>query len=191
MAQQRALFISENFIKSNTEIDSNVDVRKLLPTVWWCQKGYIEPVLGSPLFESISSKIVAGELNQPANSEYLTLVDAYIADALVNWFMIEVQIALLYNYRNKSTGKNDAQWSDFIDSTEVRFLRDQYRPRADYFIDRLETYLCANTKKFPEYNGPFTSDDLTPTDQPPQIPVFLGLPVKNPNKKYLNTNTDD
>ena len=83
MAQTRALFISENFIKRNSEIDENVDVNKLLPTVWWCQKAFIEKTLGSNLFDAISTKIKADNLT----GDYLNLVDNYIADTLLNYFM--------------------------------------------------------------------------------------------------------
>jgi hypothetical protein len=186
MAQQRALFISESFIKNNSEIDDNVDVKKLLPTVWWCQKAYIETALGTPLFDDLSTKVIAGTLA----GDDLTLVDNYIADALLNWFMVEVQIALVYNYRNKSIGKNDSQWSDFIDAKELRFLRDQYKPRADYYIERLETYLCAKSSLYPKYTAPVTSDQIKPTDQAPQIPVYLGgaIPIKN---KFLNSQPEE
>ena len=161
MAQQRALFISEKFIKRNTEIDENVNVNKLLPTVWWCQKQYIERTLGTPLFEDLSTKIIAGTLA----GDDLILVDNFIADALLNWFMVEIQVALLYNYRNKSVGKNDSQFSTPIDYTEHRYLKDNYKPRAEYFVQRLEAFLVANSAKYPKWTEHTSSDQVIPTDQ--------------------------
>ena len=91
MAQVEGLFISESYIKNNTEIDENVNVNKLLPTVWWCQKAYIEQVLGSALFDDLLSKILASTL---AGND-LTLVEKYVSPALVQWVMFEVQVPLL------------------------------------------------------------------------------------------------
>lgn len=183
MAQQRALFISEAFIKNNTEIDDNVSVKQLLPTVFWCQKAYIERVLGSVLYEKIEDDIIADTLT----GSYQTLVESYIADALVSWFMMEVQIALLYNYRNKSTDTGNTTWSQPIDNSEVRFLKDQYKKRADYFTDRLEAYLCANSSTFTEYSQQNTSDQLVHEDLPPNNPVFLGMPRRD--TKYIQSSS--
>lgn len=183
MAQTRALFISENFIKRNTEIDENVDVHKLLPTVWWCQKAFIEKTLGSNLFDDLSAKIIAGTLA----GDDLNLVDNYIADTLVNYFMSEVQVPLLYNMRNKSVGENNSQFSNPIDYTEHRYLKNFYLPRAEYFTERLESFLCENSLKFPEYTAPTTSDQLVSQDTTPSNPVFLGGSRRNPNRKFLNS----
>ena len=186
MAQTRALFISENFIKRNSEIDENVDVNKLLPTVWWCQKAFIEKTLGSNLFDAITTKILADNLT----GNYLTLVDAYIADALLQYFMSEVQVPLLYNYRNKSVGSNDSQWSTPIDYTQHRYLKNVYLPRAEYYTQRLESYLCENSTLFPEYTAPSTSDQLTHQDTTPPNPVFLGGSRVNPNQRFLNSSEE-
>lgn len=185
MAQQRALFISENFIKRNSEIDENVDVNKLLPSVWWCQKAYIERTLGTPLFEDLSAKIIAGSLA----GDDLNLVNNYIADALLNWFMVEVQVPLLYNYRNKSVGKNDSQWSTPVEYQEHRYLKDNYKPRAEYFTKRLEDYLCANSSLFPKYTEHTSSDQVIPTDSTPSNPFFLGGGSKECNK-FINSSED-
>jgi hypothetical protein len=121
----------------------------------------------------------------------VNLVENYIADALVNWFMVEVQVAILFNYRNKSTGKNDSQWSTPIDYTEHRYLKDNYKPRAEYFTNRLESFLCANSQKFPKYNSTTSSDQLFPEDTAPSNPVFLGPGIgENPNKKFINSSDE-
>lgn len=170
MAQVRALFISEKFIKNNAEIDDNVDMKKLLPTVWWCQKAYIEKTLGSPLFEDLMAKVIAGTL---AGND-LTLVEAYISDALLAWFMHEAQVPLLYNYRNKSVGKSSSDNSQPIDYTEHRYLKDYYKPRAEYYSQRLDEYLCANTTLFPLYTTYTTSDQVRARDTKPSVSVYLG-----------------
>lgn len=186
MAQVRALFISEKFIKRNTEIDENVNVGKLLPTVWWCQKAFIEKTLGSNLFDDLSTKIIGNSLTP----DDVILVDQFIADTLLNYFMSEVQIALLYNFRTKSVGKSDSQWSNPIDFTEHKYLKNFYRPRAEYFTQRLESFLCENNEKYPKYNAPSTSDQLLHQDTTPGNPVFLGGSRKDPDRKFLHSRED-
>lgn len=184
MAQNRALFISENFIKNNTEIDENVDVKKLLPSVWWCQKAFIEKILGSPLYEDLSDKIIADNLT----ADDIILVDQYIADALLNYFLSEVQVPLLFNFRNKSVSNDNSQFSNPIDYVEHRYLKSFYLPRAEYFGQRLDDYLCANSTLYPKYTEHNSSDELIPRDLKPSNPFYLGGGlIKNKKDRFLNS----
>jgi len=170
MAQTRALFISEKYIKNNAEIDDNVDVKKLLPTVWWCQKAYIEKSIGTPLFNDLMADVIASTLA----GDNLTLVESYISDALLAWTMHEAQVPMLYNFRNKSVGKSSSDNSQPIDYVEHRYLKDYYKPRAEYFSQRLEDYLCANATLFPLYQTYTTSDQVRARDTSPSVSVYLG-----------------
>ncbi len=67
----RGLFISENFVKENSEIDENVDMKLINPTIWYCQKLYIEPALGTALYNDLIADVVAGSVT----GDNLTLVD--------------------------------------------------------------------------------------------------------------------
>lgn len=148
MAQQRALLISERFVKNNSEIDSNVDVNWLRPTIWYCQKEFIEKSLGTALYNDLIAKVIAGTL---AGND-LNLVNNYLADALLMWVRSEVQVPLLYKMRNKSVGKNTDPNQQPIDLTEHEYLRNFYRMKAEYFTKRMEKFLCANETLFPLWN---------------------------------------
>jgi len=171
MAQLEGLFISESYIKNNTEIDENVNVHKLLPTVWWCQKTYIEQVLGTALFDDLLGKIAPTDT---LSGNDLILVEKWISPALVNWVMFEAQVTLLYNFRDKSVGKNSSDFSQPIDYTEHRYLKDNYKKRAESLTKRLEGYLCENSALFPLYGSSTGLDQLNATDLPPTTSVYMG-----------------
>lgn len=166
----RGLFISETFVKDNSEIDENVDMKLINPTIWYCQKEYIEKTLGTTLYNDLISDVVAGSLS----GDNLTLVDDYIADALLFWVKHELQVPLTYKFRNKSVNKNTDPNSQPVGFEEHKYLRDYYKPKAQYFTERLEKYLCANTDLFPLYNTSTEDDDLLPRDTKPQVAVYLG-----------------
>ncbi len=170
MAQQEALFISQDYIKNNTAIDDNVNVKKLLPTVWWCQKAYMERVLGSALFDDLIGKIAPTDT---LSGNDLTLVEQYISPALVQWVMFEAQIPMTYSFRNKSVSKDNSDYSQPVDYTEHRYLKDSYKKRAEEFTDRLERYLCANSSLFPLYNTATSSDQILSTDIPPSGGLYI------------------
>ena len=51
------LFISEQKLKDSTAINLNVDVNLLLPYVRQAQKLYVEPKLGTDLYEKLKSDL--------------------------------------------------------------------------------------------------------------------------------------
>jgi hypothetical protein len=172
MAQTRGLFISENYVKENSEIDENVDMKLILPTIWYCQKEYLEKTLGTPLFEDLLAKVIAGTL---AGND-LILVNQYISDALLMWVRMEIQIPLLYKFRNKSVAKNSAEFSQPIDYQEHKYLKDYYRSKAEYFSKRLDDYLCWSTSSnlYPLYTTYTQSDELRAQPTTATTSVFLG-----------------
>lgn len=170
MAQNRALLISEKYVKENSEIDDNVDMKLILPTIFYCQKEYIEKAIGTPLYNDLTAKIIANTL---AGYD-LNLVDDYIADALLMWVRMEIQVPLLYKFRNKSVGKNNSEFSQPVDFTEHKYLKDYYRSKAEYFTSRLNDYLCANAALFSLYTTYTTSDQVRARPTKPSSGVWLG-----------------
>jgi hypothetical protein len=166
----RGLFISETFVKENSEIDENVDMKLINPTIWYCQKEYLEKTLGTVLYNDLISKIVASTLA----GDDLTLVDDYIADCLLFWVKHELQVPLTYKFRNKSVSTNTDPNSQPVSFDIHKYLRDYYKPKAQYFTERLEKYLCANEALFPLYCTEDSIDELSPRKTPPQSAFYLG-----------------
>ena len=111
----RPIFISEGFFKENSAVDENVDMKQINPTIWQCQIQHIQNVLGTKLYDKILSDISASTLT----GDYLTLVDDYCADALVYWVMYEVQIPLLFKFRDKNVSKKSSDNAFPISTKEL------------------------------------------------------------------------
>lgn len=178
----RALFISEKYVKENSEIDENVDMKLINPTIWYCQKEYMEKSLGTALFNDLCSKIqVDSTLSTEPN--YLNLVNNYIADALLFWIMHDTQVPLTYKFRNKSVNRNTDPNSQTISFEEHKYLKDYYRPKAQEFTARMKKYLCANKDLFPLYCTEDEIDEIHPQNIKPQVAVYLG-PTKRDYERY-------
>lgn len=147
MAQTRGLIISEKYVKDNSPIDNNVDMHLIRPVIWYCQKEYIEKALGTVFYDTIIAEIVtSGEVT---TASYVTLVEGYVADMLLYYVMYEVQIPLLFKFRNKSTGKNTDPNQQPVELKEYYHLRGYYQKKAEYFASRLDDYLCYNSTTYP------------------------------------------
>ena len=177
----RALFISEEFLKENSPVDDNVDMKKILPVIWQSQMQHIQNLLGTQLYNDLLSEIIADTIT--ANN--LILIDDYIADCLMYWVMYELQIPLLFNFRNKSTATNNSDYSNPISTKELSRVENRMKDKAEFFSVRLTRYLCANTDIYPLYLSVVNSDDVIPEDGKPTVSVYLGDTGKVKCNKYL------
>ena len=92
------LFISETYVKNNSIIDENVDVRLILPSIRDSQELRLHPILGTPFYNDLRDKIAAGTLN----ADEINLLDNYVAPSMLQWTLYECSTSLLFKYRNKS-----------------------------------------------------------------------------------------
>jgi hypothetical protein len=166
----RPIFISEGFFKENSAVDENVDMKQINPTIWQCQIQHIQNVLGTKLYDKILSDISASTLT----GDYLTLVDDYCADALVYWVMYEVQIPLLFKFRDKNVSKKSSDNAFPISTKELSRIENRYKDKAEFFTKRISDYLCTNSALFPEYNTENEFDEVRPQDGKATVSVYLG-----------------
>ena len=127
------LFISEEKLKDSTAINLNVDVNLLLPYVRQAQKLYVEPKLGTDLYEKLKSEITAGTLA----GAYKTLVDTYIGDMLPNWAFYHAIPFLRFKIENGNIYSKTSETGTAISTEESQHLREEVRNTAEYYTERM------------------------------------------------------
>lgn len=172
----RALFISENYIKENSVIDENVDYKKILSTVWSCQIQYIQNLLGTKLYNDLTTKVIAGTIS----GDDLTLIEDYISDALLYWVIYEVEIPMLYEFRNKNISTKSSQNAQPIGTKELSRIENRFKDKAEFFSERLSDYLKANDTLYPLYRTETEFDEVSPEDGKSTVSVYLDGTYKRP-----------
>ena len=142
------LFISENKLKQSTAINMNVDVEFLLPYVRQSQKLYIEPLLGTKLYQKLETEITAGTLT----GVYKTLVEDYIADTLVNYAFYHCIPFLRFKVENGNIYSKTSETGNSLTTEESQHLRQEILNTAQYYNERAVEYLCNNSGSYPEYS---------------------------------------
>jgi hypothetical protein len=130
----------------------NVDVAFLLPYVKISQEKYIKTKLGTNLYVAIQGMISGGTIGIPANANYKTLLDDYIADVLVHYAFYEVLPFLRYKVQNNNVVSKTADNSTPLTRAEAQDLRSEISNTAQFYTERLVDYLCNNTSLFPEFS---------------------------------------
>tara|TARA_R110000824_G_scaffold228713_2_gene416483 strand:+ start:304 stop:846 length:543 start_codon:yes stop_codon:yes gene_type:complete len=148
------LFISELKLKDSTAVNLNVDVNLLLPYLRQSQKLYVEPKLGSALTDKLKADIQAGTLA----GAYKTLVDDYIGDMLPNWAFFHSIPFLRFKIENGNIYSKTSETGNSLSTEEAQHLREEVRNTAEYYTERMISYVTNNLSSFPEYSTNTGSD---------------------------------
>ena len=172
------LFISEAKLKDSTAINLNLSTDLLLPYVLQAQKLYVEPKLGTTLYQKLESLITAGTIGNVGNEAYKTLVDDYIGDMLPNWAFYHAIPFLRFKIENGNIYSKTSETGNALSTEEAQHLREEVRNTAEYYTERLIDYVTNNTSSFPEYNTNSGADV-----NPDQNAYYNGMNLERPMRQ--------
>ena len=181
------LFISEAKLKDSTAINLNVDVDLLLPYVRQAQKLYVETKLGTDLNNKLKSLISTGTVGAVGNEAYKTLLDDYIGDMLPNWALYNCIPYLRFKVENGNIYSKTSETGNALSTEEAQHLREEIRNTAEYYTERMISYICNNNASFPEYNTN-TGADVVPDENAFYNNMNLERP-NNQGNRYTLRNT--
>lgn len=164
---QTANFISETWLKNFTPLPSNIDVKELQPFYYPSQDKYIRDVLGDELYNRISDGITNNNLNND-ETELLKL----IRRTLGYYIVYEAFPFLANKIKNIGVNNTTDDKQNATDSKILKEMRQEVSNNAEYYMVRLNKYLCTNHTLFPEYV--FTNDDVNPNKKAGyRCPIYI------------------
>ncbi len=164
------LLIKPETIKDRTGVHFNVDDKLIKPEIKACQDIYIMPILGSELFKRLQDGIE----NDDLSADEITLLDDYIADAMVNHILADLPAALSYQFYNKGLVRKTSENTDQPNVQEMLDISSKYKNRGEYYGQRLISYLLQNSDTFPEYtNYGDGVDAIKPSKTSYRVSVYL------------------
>jgi hypothetical protein len=172
------LLISEQKLKDSTAINLNVDVNILLPYVLQAQTLYIEPKLGTQLYEHIKGLIQAGTIGDAGNAAYKTLLDDYISFVLVNYSFYHAIPYLRFKVENGNIYSKTSENGTALTTEESQSLREEISNTAQYYTERLIEYIRNNIGDYPEYSTNSGADV-----NPDKNAYYNGMNLERPNQQ--------
>lgn len=145
MAQ--VFMVSTAYLKENSVIEANVDEKVIRPNILKAQDKYIQPILGTRLYDKIKTDITAGSIS----GVYKTLLDDYIAPCLVNYIVYETFYSLHLKLMNKSVATRDSESASAASMTDVQTFRQTFFDDGQWYAQRMIDYLCEFRDSYPEY----------------------------------------
>ena len=183
MAIQHTLYISSTRLKKDSAIGGSVSDDLIMPYILLAQDMSILPILGTDLDAKLKAEIQAGTLA----GAYKTLVETYIQPALVQFAFVSLLPYLRLRFVNNAVvvmGATDQSSSATYD--DLKPVMDTATDAAEFYRQRMISYLQNNTSSFPEYSSN-TGADLDPTTRNYYAGINLDTNVARSNrlKNYL------
>lgn len=142
--------ISEKYIKDNSTIDENVDVKLVMPFVRMAQDKYLEKLLTKDLINEIYDQVRNNNLSQQNRD----LLNFYVSPCLL-WYVIKESTPyLLFKYRNKAISTQGGDQSNPINHYEMESLVNKANDNANSYAYRLTEFLYENRLTYTLYSCP-------------------------------------
>jgi hypothetical protein len=154
------LFISETFVKDNTLLHENIDFKFLRPVIILCQDIHLQPKIGTTLYNELKTQITASTLT----TDNTTLLNDYIQPMLLYWVQAEAPAAISYKFLNKGLMQQSSENSSVASLDEINFISKKYKDKAEWYTERLVSYLLENSTLFPAYQSPESGLDVIQPD---------------------------
>jgi hypothetical protein len=197
------LFVDSEYVRQNSFMLESVDDKFLEESMFNAQKLYVEPLIGTRLYNSLGTKILDGTITSAGNVSYQTLLDSYIVPALVKMCVYETLLPLTYKITPKGIIRQSSENTEIPSLEEVQFVMGQARDRGEKFLEMLRRYILDSDVRtgLPELNqsvNGLTELPSIPTNQY-QTGVFLRSryqlaytnPFSKPPVRYLGTRNDN
>jgi hypothetical protein len=154
-----AYFISERYLKDNSPMGDNVDIKDIYPYAKSAEDIYIQEAIGTPLFERLIAGLTASPQNITPNE---TVLLKLIRSAIVYWTCYDALPFMWMKLRNIGLVKQSGDNLETVSEQEMAYIRKELKNKADFYMKRLQDYLCENSTLFSEYGGNYSWSDLYP-----------------------------
>ena len=178
----KVLFITVDYYKSNTVTSDQVGDKVLAATIADAQAMYIEPLLGTRLYEELKSKIIGGTLT----GDYLALMNDYVVITLLKWTEHDLFYMNNYKNRNKGVSTKNSENATTVSFNELNFLMEKAERKANFYGIKLVDYLVCNSALFPEYCTNDEGGEISPVSSAAKSGMYLG----NARKFYTKKDAD-
>lgn len=146
----KTILTSEDYIKTNSNLNENVWAEYLLPAIREAQDIELQEYLGSCLYARLLDLVDSGDISDSANTQYKALLDDYIQDYLMYQTITDLVPIIGSKIANLGTVISNDEHVVSLTEDERSRLKTHYQYRADSCARKMQEFLLNNRDLFPE-----------------------------------------
>lgn len=146
----KILLISEDFIKTNSNLNDNVWGDYLLPAIREAQDISLQSIIGECLYNRLLALVDNGDIAETEYVAYKTLLDEHIQLFLMYQVLTDLIPIIGSKLANLGTVVSNDEHVVNLTEAERSNLKTYYQYRADFYARRLQEFLLNNRGAFKE-----------------------------------------
>ena len=159
MAKRALITLKE--LKKKSIIDGNLDGDKVMQYIEVAQDTYIQPRIGTRLYEKLMAIIDTDSIDDSQYQIYKSLLENHIKPMLIWYSQATYMDFAPYKASNGGVFKHRSENSDTATESELAHMKAKMIEYAEFYVKRYEDYIDYAKHLFPEYDTN-TNDDMRP-----------------------------
>lgn len=135
------LFISEDFIKTNSGLNDNLFGKSLLPAIRESQDIYLQQIIGETLYKKLIDLVDEGTIGDDENALYKELLDEYVRSYMLYQTIVQVIPVTNVKLSNYGTTLSDDQYLVNLSQGDAELIEKHYSILADFYARRLQEFI--------------------------------------------------
>ena len=169
------LLISEDTVKTHSNLNDNVWGKNLLPAIREAQDIYLQQIIGTCLYRRLMDLVDSGDIQETEYAPYKDLLDDKITDFLLYRTLANIIPILSPKLTNFGASISQDEKLVGLSQKDMELLVNYYIDRANFYGRRLQKFLLANRAQFPELDCCGCDGDIKPyLDDSARSPLWLG-----------------
>lgn len=146
----KVLLVSEDYIKTYSNLNENVWGDYLLPAIREAQNIGLQSILGSCLYNALLGMVDDGSITDLENVAYKTLLDDYIQDYLMYQAITDLVSIIGVKLANLGVAISNDERIINLTEDERNNIKQYYQIRADWYCRRLQEFILENKDAYDE-----------------------------------------
>lgn len=144
------LLISEDYLKTNSNLNDNAFGKWILPAIRESQEMGLMPIIGECLYNKICELVKLGLINNEPYVAYKDLLDEKIRPYLMYETLSNIVPIINSKLGNIGTVSTNDEHVINLSQGEADLVKNYYQERADFYAKRLQDWVKSNKMAFPE-----------------------------------------
>ena len=171
------LLVSEQRMKQWTNLDNNIRIDVLTPSILQAQDLYIQDTLGTPFYNRLKAGVVPPASLTADESAFLK---DYVGPCLMQYALYMLMPSLKYKMVEKGILNGTSEETQPTTLDEMKFLQQNTLNTAEFYNKRMLEFLKDNPAMFPLYLNPTPNDGMSPNRT---TPYFSGIQTNIPSRR--------
>ena len=172
--------LTEEYLKANAPISININLKQIKPYISIAEKIWLEPVIGTPLYEELLEQVNTNKLTEENSTLYLMLAP-YISFAVI----YESAPFLMYHFSDVGVTRGKSDNSDSITINEANFISTRLRSTLETLKSNFKKWMDGHSDNYPLYKPDNCSCDNSECTDCDWIIQYYGGGYKNHNWQYF------